>query len=157
MPAFDKLADKIEEARELRNDSFRNGRSLWEATLATAFRPDCGQSGPPASSGIETLQLQAEHYANHTSGKHNNAHVSRPVTKSEGLYPVPDWVWTTLGSVLTHLVDCVNDTPDFSDEPTGKVGLKSTNVRPYLLDMSQRWYMTSGCPIRLRTRRKYWV
>ncbi|MGH6636700.1 MAG: restriction endonuclease subunit S, partial [Gammaproteobacteria bacterium] len=51
-------------------------------------------------------------------------------------------VWTTLGSVLTHLVDCVNDTPDFADYDTGLIGLKSTNVRPYCLDLARRWFMT---------------
>jgi type I restriction enzyme, S subunit len=75
--------------------------------------------------------------------KYNNAHPWNPVVYPEGPYELPGhWVWTDLGTVLTYLVDCVNDTPDFADEPTGFIGLKSTNIRPYQLDLSQQWYVT---------------
>ncbi|MBU0494631.1 MAG: restriction endonuclease subunit S [Chloroflexi bacterium] len=43
---------------------------------------------------------------------------------------------------LVVVVDCVNDTPDFADSPTGLLGLKSTNVRPYVFDLSERWFVT---------------
>ena len=43
--------------------------------------------------------------------------------------------------IPTHLVDCVNDTPDFAESDTGLLGLKSTNIRPYTLDLSRRWFM----------------
>jgi type I restriction enzyme S subunit len=76
---------------------------------------------------------------------HNNAHPDRPVLSDDGLFDLPSgWVWTTLGSVLTHLVDCVNDTPDFVDEDTGYLGLKPTNVRPYQLDVSRKWHVTAA-------------
>lgn len=87
------------------------------------------------------LEISAADHAGAVA-PHNNAHPSKPVTLDHGPFELPrGWVWTTIGSVLTHLVDCVNDTPNFAESDTGLVGLKSTNVRPYRLDLRRRWFM----------------
>ncbi len=46
--------------------------------------------------------------------------------------------------MLTHLVDCVNDTPDFSPTPTSFLGLKSTNIKPYRFDDGEVWHVTEA-------------
>ncbi|MGD0408338.1 MAG: hypothetical protein ABSB34_05000 [Candidatus Limnocylindrales bacterium] len=75
--------------------------------------------------------------------RYNSAHPEAPVIQSDGPSQLPKaWCWTDLGSAATHIIDCVNDTPDFVDSDTGYVGLKSTNVRPFELDMSARWYVS---------------
>ena len=62
---------------------------------------------------------------------------------NNGPFPLPSaWVCTTIGSVVTHIIDCVNDTPDFADYDTGLIGLKSSNIRPYRLDLSRKWFMS---------------
>lgn len=89
------------------------------------------------------LARQAKVHAKTFNPRYNRAHPGRPSIYPKGLYQLPPtWVWTDFGTVLTHLVDCVNDTSDFADSPTGLLGLKSTNVRPYELDLPQRWYVT---------------
>jgi type I restriction enzyme S subunit len=45
---------------------------------------------------------------------------------------------------FTHLIDCVNDTPEFASHDTGFLGLKSTNIRPYCLDLRQRWFVSEA-------------
>jgi len=54
----------------------------------------------------------------------------------------PGWRWTTLGALTTHIVDCVNDTPEFSDRPTPYLGLKTTNVRANRIVLDETWYVT---------------
>src|SRR5437764_11462895 len=86
---------------------------------------------------------QAEVYLDAPMTGYNNAQPCEPSYWLTGLYSLPtSWTWTDLGSTLTHMVDCVNDTPDFATFPTGLLGLKSTNIRPYKIDLSQRWYVT---------------
>lgn len=52
------------------------------------------------------------------------------------------WRWVPLGAVCTHIVDCVNDTPEFAERPTGYLGLKTSNVRANRLVLDETWHVT---------------
>ncbi len=95
------------------------------------------------ASAQKLLMQSAKLHAGYRESNHNNAYPHRPQIIDDGPYILPTgWCWTTLASVLTHMVDCVNDTPNFSDIDTGLLGLKTTNIRPYRLDLQRRWYMS---------------
>jgi len=141
---IEQLAAQVHEARALRCETLGAGEAMWSSTLAVAFMPpiDSGPNSPETATAL--LQRQSERYASDPKNVYNNAHPWTPQIYTAGPYELPShWVWTDLGSILVALVDCVNDTPEFADAPTGLYGLKSTNVRPYKLDLSKRWFMTS--------------
>lgn len=138
------LAEQISQAGSLRTGVDDALDALWPAILHSTL---CGEG----NGFLSTCGDTAEHLLLRSSKRHgtfiptvhNNAYPHRPKIINAGPGALPkDWIWTTLGSVLTRLVDCVNDTPDFSEVDTGLLGLKSTNVRPYKLDLRQRWYMS---------------
>ncbi len=140
---IEELAAKIDEARGLRQKAVEEAEALWSSALSAAFKPPFEYTAGNGGTAQDLLEKQAKAYAPASGSNNNNAHPWKPNIYSQGLYGLPaNWVWSDLGSVLTHLVDCINDTPDFSSFPTGLLGLKSTNVRPYKLDLSQRWFMT---------------
>ena len=140
---IEELAAKIEEARGLRQDVADEAELVWSTALRKVLvgegrrvRQFLGESG------ADVLLLSSQRNRAFPRTKHNNAYPDQPVVQEKGPLPLPvGWVWTTLGSVLTHLVDCVNDTPDFVNQDTGFIGLKSTNIRPYHLDLRSRWFM----------------
>jgi len=137
------LAAKIRKARHFRDSAVIEGEALWPSVLAKAFRPAAPQRPLNEETAEGLLLRQAKQYQGEVRTRHNNAHPWQPAMRRDGPYRLPsDWVWTDLGSVVTHLIDCVNDTPDFTDSDTGLLGLKSTNVRPYSLDLSERWFVT---------------
>lgn len=137
------LADQLDHAQRLLIEARSQSDMLWKSTVDAAFRGAL-VTGHRSSCAAEQLKAAGKRIALPSQTSHNNAHPDRPVLSDEGPFGLPTgWVWTTLGSVLTHLVDCVNDTPDFVDEDTGCLGLKSTNVRPYRLDQSRKWYVSA--------------
>jgi type I restriction enzyme S subunit len=142
---IDNVATRLATASRLQSDAAAEGEALWPAILSSRLTPKAkrlkqARCNEPAQ---ELLLTSAKRNRDMSGAKHNNAHPNAPKVVSDGPALLPDnWVWTTLGSILTHLVDCVNDTPDFSDVNTGLVGLKSTNIRPYHLDLKESWYMT---------------
>jgi type I restriction enzyme, S subunit len=140
---IEELATQIHEAGALRQEVAEHLEALWQAALRTIL---VGQTRAgsivPNRSAEALLKESANRNSNARTSNHNNAHPDSPSILQFGPEPLPSgWTWTTLGSVLTHLVDCVNDTPDFADHDTGLIGLKSTNIRPYVLDLSRRWFM----------------
>jgi type I restriction enzyme S subunit len=142
---IDALAAKIDEARALQQQSSIINNSFWSAALNAAFKGELVPNNVATQSAQELLAYSAAAYATFIETKANNAHPHKPRMLAEGSYQLPvGWAWTTLGSVLTHLVDCVNDTPDFADSDTGYIGLKSTNIRPYLLDLRQKWFVSES-------------
>ena len=140
---IEELAAQIEDALALRSEAETERSVLWSSILQHTL---LGANSAPCEGDMaaeEMLASAAKRYARTPISIHNNATPNRPAFMPTGPAPLPSgWAWTTLGSVLTHLIDCVNDTPDFSEESTGLLGLKSTNIRPYKLDLNQRWYMT---------------
>lgn len=137
---IDALAEQIAAARGLRQGAVEQANAAWVSSLNTAFLAlyTLKHVDPQAMLGE-----YAKKHANSPQYKHNNASPQNPRIYSEGLFALPDgWVWSDLGSVLTHIVDCVNDTPNFASDPTGYIGLKSTNIRPYSLELSQIWYVS---------------
>ena len=140
---LNRLATGLSRVNRLSSLAEREQDLLLAATYRAVFRGERPYAVKP--SGLDawaTLVAQALKYANARRSKHNRAHPDSP-KRIEGADALPDeWVWTTLGSVLTHLVDCVNDTPDFAPHDTGFFGLKTTNVRPFRLVLNERWYMT---------------
>jgi type I restriction enzyme S subunit len=54
----------------------------------------------------------------------------------------PGWRWASLGALCTHIVDCVNDTPEFTERATGYLGLKTSNVRANRLVLDELWHVT---------------
>jgi type I restriction enzyme S subunit len=142
---IEKLSAEIKNARKLRSESVNEVDGLWKSGLFHAFRPTLNLSGVVRESpGKSVLQQQSAKYSSTEKVSSNGATPSKPRFYAAGPYELPaGWVWTDLGSILTHLVDCVNDTPDFSPVPTDFIGLKSTNIRPYKLDLSRVWYVTS--------------
>jgi type I restriction enzyme S subunit len=140
---IDELATKIDEARTLRIDTSRLADLMWSSTLRSCFMPQANECPNAVEPAQHLLEKQAKKFEFARESSHNNAHPWAPTIYSYGLYVIPSgWVWTDLGSVLTHLIDCVNDTPDFVEEATGLYGLKSTNIRPYKFDLSEHWFMT---------------
>jgi len=141
---IESLAAKVETARDLRQSAVGETKHLWVSALSKAFQPENHVCCEESESATQLLQRQAQAHAKSRSPQYNRAYPEAPQIYKEGFYDIPaSWVWTDLGSILTHLVDCVNDTPDFLDQPNGLLGLKSTNIRPYELDLSQQWFMTS--------------
>lgn len=140
---IDELAAKVAEACRLRAVAIEEVEAHWPATLKIAFD---GRLVSPVSfkaSAQELLTHSARLHAGYQESNHNNAYPHKPHIIGDGPYILPKgWCWTTVGSVLTHMVDCVNDTPNFSEIDTGLLGLKTTNIRPYRLDLQRRWYVT---------------
>lgn len=140
---IEELVAKVDEARRLRNVAAAEVDAQWPATLKRAFE---GMLVSPVAFAVRAQDLLGQSAKRHSGSqvpKHNNAYPNMPRSHGDGPYALPGgWCWTTLGSVLTHMVDCVNDTPNFSEIDTGLIGLKTTNVRPYRLDLQRRWHMT---------------
>ncbi|ABA03535.1 restriction endonuclease S subunit [Nitrobacter winogradskyi Nb-255] len=142
---IEELAAKVKEARGLRAAAIEEVEAHWPAILRLAFDGKLVSLVPFKASAQEILKQAATFHANYQETKNNNAYPNKPQISDNGPYALPTgWCWTTLGSVLTHMVDCVNDTPNFSEVDTGLLGLKTTNIRPYRLDLQRRWYMTPG-------------
>ena len=138
------LARQLYEASDLRRSTLAEMGGLWRSLLAEAF---AGRLATTRGTGTakDLLRASVARYSRSDFQRSNNAHPHSPMAFESGPYPLPEgWVWTNLGSVLTHLVDCVNDTPDFAESDTGLLGLKSTNIRPYTLDLSRRWFMRTA-------------
>ena len=141
---IEELAAQIHEARTLRHQTGQEGEALWSSGLNSALTGQLRdvRNGDRA---IDLLSDAARRHSATTRSKHNNAHPHEPQFLDTGPVAIPShWQWTTLGSVLSCLIDCVNDTPDFVDAKTGLFGLKSTNIRPYKLDLSRHWYMSKS-------------
>jgi type I restriction enzyme S subunit len=142
---IENLAGKVTEAQNLRSHTSEELTALWPSILNTAFRGHLVEQDPADGDARVILNTLPTRHAGFAETKANNAHPHQPMLVTDGLYQLPKmWAWTTLGSVLTHLIDCVNDTPEFADRDTGFLGLKSTNVRPYHLDLRQKWFVSEG-------------
>jgi type I restriction enzyme, S subunit len=139
---IEELAAMVGEVHRLRATAIKEVGTHWPATLKLAFDGQLVSPVPFKASGQELLKQSAKFHINYQETKNNNAHPHKPQILNSGPYALPTgWCWTTMGSVLTHMVDCVNDTPNFSEVDTGLLGLKTTNIRPYRLDLQRRWYM----------------
>ncbi len=140
---IEELAAKVEEAQQLRTTATEEVDAHWPATLKLAFDGRLVGAVPFKTSAQELLMQSAKLHVGYRESNHNNAYPHKPQIIGDGPNHLPTgWCLTTLGSVLTHMVDCVNDTPNFSEGDTGLLGLKTTNIRPYRLDLQRRWYMT---------------
>ncbi len=141
--AIEQVASRSHEAIRLRRLAAAELKTMWNSLLGSSFRAEESERWSSKESAVTALESQAEAWKGTELARYNNAHPAKPSFYPDGPHKLPrGWVWTDLGSVLTHLVDCVNDTPDFVDEPTGFLGLKSSNIRPYGLELHQRWYVT---------------
>jgi type I restriction enzyme S subunit len=142
---IEELAAGIQEAYSIRSEADKERERIWPSILNTMLlgggrRPVTGGEIQNAADLLSTAEMRN---ADFHQSKYNNAHPHRPTVLHNGPNAIPkEWVWTTLGSVITRLVDCVNDTPDFAETNTGLLGLKSTNIRPYKLNLTQRWYVS---------------
>jgi type I restriction enzyme S subunit len=141
---IEELLHQILQAQKIRKISDAEFGSFWPSLLQQMLT---GQKIENCSSEAESAEVllnkSKKQWNKMDFPKHNNAHPYCPTILKEGPLRLPHgWVWTTLGSVLTHLVDCVNDTPNFSQYNTGYIGLKTTNIKPYNMDLSLKWYMT---------------
>ena len=134
------LAAKIEEAQELRFRALGDSKTLFISALNHAYKYGT-EPTPTHQPPLSTLEKQKERYP--IGNNSYNKYPHSPKVYENGLFQIPSgWIWTDLGSVLSHLVDCANDTPDFANIDTGLLGLKSTNIRPYKLDLSKIWHVT---------------
>ena len=139
---LDSLMERIDEARQQR--AAINLDLMWDSILYWIFKPLSTNGIDHGEAALNLLKRQADKYKNFDTATFNGAHPHKPNIYPQGLYQIPEeWVCADLGSALTHLVDCVNDTPDFSAIPTKYLGLKSTNVKPYNFDLTEKWYMKS--------------
>jgi type I restriction enzyme, S subunit len=139
---IDELASGISRATSPSFSKLTSIDALWESSLNQVFRTGISRlKGVHEARSI--LELQAQVCKRLPLSRYNNAHPHTPTFILQGLHEIPlGWLWTDLGSVLSHLVDCVNDTPDFSVGSTAYLGLKSSNIKPYTLDLTSKWYMT---------------
>ncbi|MBJ7532669.1 restriction endonuclease subunit S [Rhodomicrobium vannielii ATCC 17100] len=141
---IEELTAKVAEANGLRSQTSKKQEALWPSLLNLAFRGQIGTNSRTDEPASSLLQHNACRHSAFRETKANNAHPHKPHCSSKGPFSLPlGWSWTTLGSVVTHLIDCVNDTPNFADHDTGFLGLKSTNIRPYFLDLRQRWFVST--------------
>jgi type I restriction enzyme S subunit len=151
---IEELARQIKEARTVRAQAAEDAEALWPTLLQLAVTGALLAASGRQDSAVDLLNSSVCRYSKVIS-KHNNAHPGVPKFISCGPTAVPTtWQWTTLGSVLSHLVDCVNDTPNFVDNDSGLLGLKSTNVRPYKLDLTRRWFMSEDDFVRWNRRER---
>ncbi|WP_130732837.1 restriction endonuclease subunit S [Komagataeibacter xylinus] len=140
---IEELATKVKEAQQFRTTATEEVDAQWPAILKLAFDGRLVGTVPFKTSAQELLMQSTRLHAGYRASNNNNAYPHKPQIIGDGPYILPTgWCWTTLGSVLTHMVDCVNDTPNFAEIDTGLLGLKTTNIRPYRLDLQRRWYMT---------------
>jgi type I restriction enzyme S subunit len=153
---IEELAAQIHEARTLRHNGIEMVEGFWRNILREKLLGKGIYSSPKDTEEAKNLLAEsAKRNAFITTTKHNNAYPASPRILEKGFEILPPtWIWTTVGSVLTHLIDCVNDTPDFADFDTGLYGLKSTNIRPFRLDLKNRWFMKSDDFIRWNRREK---
>lgn len=140
---IEELATKVKEAQQFRTTATEEVDAQWPAILKLAFDGRLVGTVPFKTSAQELLMQSTRLHAGYRASNNNNAYPHKPQIIGDGPYILPTgWCWTTLGSVLTHMVDCINDTPNFAEIDTGLLGLKTTNIRPYRLDLQRRWYMT---------------
>lgn len=141
---IDNLSAQINKARNLHVEIAREIGVLWVSIVENKLLGLGEKSHECNDETAESLlRSSSNRYSGLMANRFNNAHPGSPDILKKGPHKLPEgWIWTTLGSVVTHLVDCVNDTPDFREDNTGYLGLKSTNVRPYLLDLTQKWFMS---------------
>lgn len=142
---IEELADKTVEISAIRDRAVEQLTSFWPAFLNDALRGQLVSRRADDGSAQTILEALVNRPTNFVESKANNAHPNDPTVIANGPYALPEgWLWVTLSSVLSHLIDCVNDTPEFAAYDTGFVGLKSTNIRPYFLDLQQRWFVTEA-------------
>ncbi|MFA6331541.1 MAG: restriction endonuclease subunit S [Methanoregula sp.] len=140
---LERLMKKINEARKEKLVAISQTESILATTLLKAFHPIYDHEIFFSKSAEQLLLEQANKYKSSPSLIFNNAHPENPNIFEKGLYDLPQgWMWSDLGSVLIRFVDCVNDTPDFSLNTTEFIGLKSTNIKPYTIDLREQWYLT---------------
>ncbi len=141
---IESLTTKIDEAYRLRTRSVKDCEAFWPSALrAVLIGHHLAHDVPKAETAEALLEKSAAKHRGRKIPQYNNAYPHSPVVLDSGPEGLPvGWLWVTLGSVLTHLVDCINDTPEFSVVDTGLLGLKSTNVKPYCFDLRDRWFMT---------------
>jgi type I restriction enzyme S subunit len=110
---------------------------LYRASLRFLLRTVSGKGG-----GEAELSALLRDHGRAPVESYNTATPGRMITTPEQPFPLASgWKWTTLGSVCTHIVDCVNDTPDFSEERTPYIGLKTTNIRQNRLVLDRAWFL----------------
>lgn len=134
---LDEVSGKIEEARTLAKTSIDVRLELYRALLRANLL------GTRAVGDVSALlaDFEAAHLRWPTS-RFNAATPGRG-PRLKGPFALPSgWIWAPLGALCTHIVDCVNDTPEFSEEKTAFIGLKTTNIRPNLLAAERVWYLT---------------
>jgi type I restriction enzyme, S subunit len=113
---------------------------LWESILAGAFQPNKSKVVDEDAKEL-LLKIEAERKKEKLMN-YNNIHPTKTIIYEE-IDKIPNnWVWTDFGSILTHIIDCINDTPIFLDTPSNFIGLKSSNIRPYELDLKKNWYLS---------------
>lgn len=140
---IEELAEKVREAQSLRESAVEEMDAHWPATLKRAFDGTFARRVAAKVTAPELLKRSATLHVGYQASNNNNAYPHKPQVLEGGPYTLPaGWCWTTLGSVLTHMVDCVNDTPNFAEVDTGLIGLKTNNIRPYRLDLTRRWFVT---------------
>jgi type I restriction enzyme, S subunit len=141
---IEEVSSLIDEACSLRQQSIVMSEYLWPSILQMKLSGiNVSETAGTQKNAKEMLRAAAKMFSGVTPPNHNNAHPHNPQLSDNGPFRLPPtWTWSTIGSVVTHLVDCVNDTPDFADYDTGLIGLKSSNIRPYRLDLSKKWFMT---------------
>lgn len=108
MARVEELAVKIGEARALRQEATDAADVTWSSILRKVLVGEGHRVCRfPGKSGADLLRSSSQRNRALPRTKHNNARPDQPVAQEEGPLPLPfGWVWTTLGSVLTHLVDC---------------------------------------------------
>jgi type I restriction enzyme, S subunit len=127
---IDELSTKIKEARDLRSYTVQRSKSLWASALREAFQPS-QQLLYSSQTAKDLLDKHATAHTEDDQKSYNGAHPWIPTIFTEGPYAIPKhWVWTNLGSVLEKIVDCINDTPDFSDTATDLLLKRCRKVLP---------------------------
>ncbi|MCK6527842.1 restriction endonuclease subunit S [Myxococcota bacterium] len=134
---LDEVLGKIEEARALAKTSLDVRLELYRVLLRANLL------GTRAVGDVSALLADFE--AAHRRWPTSNFNAATPGRgpRLKGPFALPSgWIWAPLGALCTHIVDCVNDTPEFSEERTAFIGLKTTNIRPNLLAAERVWYLT---------------
>lgn len=125
----------VRTALELQDSSDIGYRAAVEALV---------QSVPAEKNGVDNLLARyRDKYMTNATTAVNSAKPGAEARALVGPYALPKgWSWAPVSSLCTHIVDCVNDTPNFLDDRSEYVGLKTTNVRLNRLDLDEQWFVS---------------
>lgn len=135
----DQRLASVHAAKALAAANQEDAEHLYRAGIRAAL---VGSPSVDARAVDDLLDAYRERHPSVEQPRANNAAPGVVSTSINELFELaPGWRWVPLAACCTHIVDCINDTPDFEARPTEFLGLKTTNVRANRLVLDEAWYV----------------